>query len=223
MKNRYYAGLELEKDLKFCALVKEIKASPDILILQEAEQVLVHEMKYDSRSASKRKFTGEQHVGYEYHYIVFLYEGMIFMMDVCPYYPFGDVDSPGQFRFIAYERVSKAYKKQISYPVNYEGLRSIREWMRLDKRDKIAVRGAQNQAVQIGITDFTLNVVDGVVRNHGAYREKSIWEGGSPVILKSETWNDLHKVVDIIRTDHVDWDGHRESFQVDLVTKSICG
>ena len=41
-------------------------------------------------------------------------------------------------------------------------------------------------------------------------------------VEKSGTWNCEHKVLNVIETES-DEDGHRDGFQIDLVTMSICG
>lgn len=59
-----------------------------------------------------------------------------------------------------------------------------------------------------------------IVRQAG-YREKEILRNGV-FVARSETWNDEHKVVKILSLQ-ADEDGHRDGFQVDIVTRRICG
>lgn len=60
-----------------------------------------------------------------------------------------------------------------------------------------------------------------VIMRQAGYREKDIvWNG--VLVTKSETWNDEHKVVNILSLQ-TDEDGHRDGFQVDIVTRRICG
>lgn len=65
------------------------------------------------------------------------------------------------------------------------------------------------------------DVCEGVIARQAGYREKDIvWNGA--FAAKSETWNDEHKVVNILSLQ-ADEDGHRDGFQVDIVTRRICG
>lgn len=63
--------------------------------------------------------------------------------------------------------------------------------------------------------------VAAIVRREGGYREREIWDKPH-TIEQSETWNDAHKVVNVLATKS-DKDGYFPGFAVDLVTKSICG
>lgn len=223
MQERYYAGLELEKDLKFCKYVDELYENHDVVIIEEPKQVLVHEMKYVN--GYQREPSGRTHFGYVYHYITFLYHDMIYMVDVSPCYPFGDPDDNCVFRFVAYKRIGKAHKVQHCYPTAYSGLHSIEEWRKtsLGKKGEIIVRGAPNQLIQVGVGDFQVNVIDSVVRVHGGFRESYIWKECNPVIIKSDTWNDEHRVVNIVCDKTCDTNGRHSSFSVDLATRTICG
>ena len=64
-------------------------------------------------------------------------------------------------------------------------------------------------------------IVAYVVNTKGGYREKEIMEKPH-TYEQSETWNDQHKVIDILEAE-ADKDGHKNGFAVDIVTKSICG
>ena len=65
------------------------------------------------------------------------------------------------------------------------------------------------------------NTIKNIVDRRGGYREKEVFK--SPhTVEKSGTWNSAHKVLNIIETKS-DEDGHKNGFQVDLVTMSICG
>ena len=60
-----------------------------------------------------------------------------------------------------------------------------------------------------------------IVKHCGGFRERVVLN--SPhTVEKSETWNDEHKVLNISELTPGE-DGYRYGFQVDLVTKSICG
>lgn len=65
------------------------------------------------------------------------------------------------------------------------------------------------------------NVIKNIVKRSGAYREKDILK--SPYVTnKTETWNNGHKVLNIIEKV-ASQDGYKSGFSVDLVTKKICG
>lgn len=64
------------------------------------------------------------------------------------------------------------------------------------------------------------NIVKNIVKKCGGYREKDIMKNHY-IIRKTETWNNGHKVLDIIEKNTCD--NHKNSFSVDLVTMKICG
>lgn len=64
------------------------------------------------------------------------------------------------------------------------------------------------------------NIVRNIVKKCGGYREKDIIKNPY-IIKKSETWNNDHKVLNII--EKLEFDYHNNSFSVDLVTMKICG
>lgn len=64
------------------------------------------------------------------------------------------------------------------------------------------------------------NVAKSIVKKCGGFREKDIMK--SPYIIrKAETWNNDHKVINIIEKNSRD--DHKNGFSVDLVTMKICG
>lgn len=65
------------------------------------------------------------------------------------------------------------------------------------------------------------SIVKAIVRKYGGFREKNILSNPH-LIEKSETWNDEHKVLNVLSKEP-DIDGYYAGFQIDLVTKSICG
>lgn len=65
------------------------------------------------------------------------------------------------------------------------------------------------------------SIVKDIVCKHGGFREKFILE--NPYIIeKSGTWNDEHKVLNILKLNPDMDDFRYYGFQIDLVTKSIC-
>ena len=65
------------------------------------------------------------------------------------------------------------------------------------------------------------STVKAIVYKHGGFREKNILSNPHS-IEKSETWNNEHKVSNVL-SKGPDIDGYYAGFQIDLVTKSICG
>ena len=63
------------------------------------------------------------------------------------------------------------------------------------------------------------NIIKKIVKKSGGYREKNIINNPY-VIKKAETWNNEHKVLNIIEKNALD---HKNGFSVDLVTNKICG
>lgn len=61
-----------------------------------------------------------------------------------------------------------------------------------------------------------------IVEEKGGIREKDILFNHSNHYQFTETWNNEHKVVNIV-SNFEDCDGHFDSFAVDIVTGRICG
>lgn len=64
------------------------------------------------------------------------------------------------------------------------------------------------------------NIVKNIVKKCGGYREKDIMKNPY-IIRKTETWNNDHKVLNIIEKNSSD--NHKNGFSVDLVKIKICG
>lgn len=64
------------------------------------------------------------------------------------------------------------------------------------------------------------NIIKNIVKKFGGYREKDIIKNPY-IIRKTETWNNDHKVLNIIEKNSRD--DHNNGFSVDLVTNKICG
>lgn len=64
------------------------------------------------------------------------------------------------------------------------------------------------------------NIVKNIVKKHGGYREKETMKNPY-IIRKTKTWNNDHKVLNII--EKVTRDNHNNGFSVDLATMKICG
>lgn len=219
MKELFYAGLSLQKDLEFRKIMGELIEDPRVLLLSEPEPVVVHHMEYDPRSTSRRYDTNETHIGYDRHYVTFLLNGRIFYVQASEYYPFTDANYPGQFNFIAHNRVGMTKMKQCSYYEKYQNIESVFDW--LDKNNPRNIGGVSERRIDIQINENDAEKIMNVVKRIGGAREKIVMES-HPVFLKSETWNDGHRVVKIISSNS-DTYGYRRSYDFDLVTSRICG
>lgn len=64
------------------------------------------------------------------------------------------------------------------------------------------------------------NMIKNIVKNSGGFREKDIMKNPY-IIKKTETWNNDHKVLNIIEKSTRD--NHNNGFSVDIVAMKICG
>lgn len=69
-------------------------------------------------------------------------------------------------------------------------------------------------------TKIYANTIKRIVNRDGGNREKEIIS--KHFTVEKATWNNEHKVLDIISIEEEE-DGYRNGFQIDIVTKSICG
>ncbi len=218
MKKLYYAGMALEKDLQFCKILKEVESSKETFILSVPKQCEVIEMKYTGRG-SERVETGNKHIGYEYHYITFLYKGLVISLNPSPYYPFVDVNNPGVWNFNIYLLTTPATKQQASYSVEYKNLKSIDDYISTNNFKVLS--GTNKQYIYLGVTNNVEKIINSVVNSKGGNREKEIYINGC-FFHKSETWNDSHKVINVLSIKPEE-DGYFPGFAVDIVTGDICG
>ena len=222
MKERYYNDITLEKDLKFCEYMQELEENPEVIILQTGEKVLVHEMKTDPRYGYSRPRidTGRTHVGFDTQWVYFYYRGIVWYVQPSAYYPFTDDNYPGMFNFIPHLRVDRMRCGQSDYFHPYYGLSSIDDYCPSRGRGHRTLAGVDFKIPNWNLPYDTESKISGILAKHGGYREREIWD--DPVVVRAETWNDEHKVVDVYAA-RLDEDGHRDRFSVDLVTGTICG
>lgn len=222
MEERYYCGLQLAKDLEFCAYMQELQDNPAVYIINEGKRVLVHEMEYKDdgwRVTGDRIDTGRTHIGYDLHYVTFLYGGSLFYMQAGTCYPFIDENEPGAFIYVPYRLTSPATKQQMDYYLAYSGISSLQ----LHSAGRPLRPRDAAQGICPGFRPESVRIVAEVVRDLGGCRENTIWaDGKGCIMLPTETWNDEHKVVRMVSLHH-DADGHRDTFEVDLVCRKICG
>ena len=65
------------------------------------------------------------------------------------------------------------------------------------------------------------SIIKSIVSKDGGYREKDVMSKPH-TYEQGGTWNDQHKVIDVLEIE-AEADGYRNGFQVDIVTRSICG
>ena len=220
MKKLYYAGLALQKDLEFCEIVKEIEGAPGVYVLNKPEQYEVIEMKYKNNFTSERIETGLTHIGYDYHFITFLYQGIVFTVDAASYYPFTDSNDPGQWNFRARQLTSPATSTQATYNIKYEDFNSIEKFTQTHKTIK-PLKGCNKQNIDIHIHYGVERQIKEIVTRHGGNREKEIYKNGC-FFERGGTWNNEHKVINVLNI-YPGPDGYRDGFAVDLITGDICG
>lgn len=125
------------------------------------------------------------------------------------YRPFGNASAP--YGLIAY------YEK-LARPIAHHIHMSWTD--RAQKLNELTYQFIDDVLDHDGLKHY-LPAVKKIVKKHGGTRENDVLNG--EFILKStETWNDEHKVIDVLRMQPDD-DGYRPGFSVDLVTGSICG
>lgn len=207
MKELFYSGIMLQKDLEFCDIMRDLEKDPHILFLSYPEKCIVH-----------HRNTDETHIGYEQHYVTFLYEGYIFYVQSSMYYPFTDENYPGRFNFLVYKRIGTWGKYQCTYFEKYDDFRSIHDWVSCSKREHMRDIHVTriDGSIGVALVDRIISKVNSV----GGYREKDVLNK-RPVFLRSETWNDEHKVVRVVATSSDD--DRLASFEFDVVTNKICG
>jgi hypothetical protein len=219
-KKLYYAGIALQKDLEFCEILKEVENTRGVYILSKPEEHEVIEMKYIKGFSNEREATGKTHTGYDYHYITFLYNGLVFSINAATYYPFTDTNDPGRWNFVVYELTTPATKTQATYSIKYEDFNSINKFIDTHKIIK-PLRGCNKQNIDIHIHYGIEKQIKQIVNSCGGYREKEIYNNGC-FFDRAETWNNEHKVINVLSI-LPDEDGYRSGFAVDLITGDICG
>lgn len=77
------------------------------------------------------------------------------------------------------------------------------------------------KALCVSVKSRYFFIVRKITHALGGFREKEILRNPHHM-EQSETWNDEHKVVNII-ADAEDASGHADAYSVDVVTGKICG
>ncbi len=226
MKELFYQGMRLEEDFEMIKYLQEVQKNPEALVLEVPEEHLIHEMEYVNNYNHDRRDTGRTHIGYDYHYFTFFYKGFVIYVSSGMFYPFTDENYPGRYNFVLYARVDLCHKRQLTYNIAYEGLHSVDAWLggkrrRGDFIRKIDRKDLPNQCVHIGVCSEMQRNIKSIVEKYGGYREKNVFKQ-SPFLLRTGTWSNEHRVVHVV-SSVAEPDGHRDSFDCDVVTGCICG
>ena len=213
MKELYYGGIELNKDLLMCEIYDALEANNDVIILRHGRDTLIHEMKAAGKWGESREDTGRTHLGFDFHFITIFYKGTIFNIEPSTYYPFTDDNNPGMINFIAYKTDGWS-RSQGSYSTEYQGIQSLDEYL-------------NNHLICKHIKDVPTNSVpfykqkrdfEKILEKEGGFREKAIYNSAHICYDVMDTKD--HKVVRCARAERNE-DGIRESFDIDLVSQKI--
>lgn len=149
-----------------------------------------------------------------YGYVKFVYAGYLFYIQASAYYPFTDENYPGKWVYVVSEITGINEKAQITYYEAYNGFDSI---VVPNTRHK---RLTQGQKIDV-LMNNAESICKKVIATKGGDREREIVRNGA-FMATGTTWNEEHKVIEILRTK-ADPDGYFPGFQIDIVTRSICG
>lgn len=149
-----------------------------------------------------------------FNYITFVYEGYLFYIQPSTYYPFWDENYPGKWVYVVSKITGINEKAQLTYYEAYTGFNSLV----FPPPNAKHLTSGQKINVLMNNAEYACKRVIAI---HGSAREKEFIRKGS-FMAKGSTWNDDHKVVNILSTK-ADPDGYFPGFQIDIVTESICG
>ena len=210
MKELYYVGLTLEKDLKMCEFFDMLSKNDDVIILNHGRNCKIHECKYKNNYSTDREDTGRTHIGFEFHYITFYYKGRIYNLEPASYYPFTDENDPGKFNVVPYELIDGWYKKQMGYSTPFESIKDLTKFDPLRVRDVVYQHSIP----------FTVNRQDflNIYYKKAGNREKGIYE--SPHVCYLVPDEKEHKIVRCAKLDR-EPDGVRKYFDIDMLQGEI--
>ena len=149
-----------------------------------------------------------------FNYITFVYEGYLFYIQSSTYYPFTDENYPGKWVYVVSAITGINEKAQISYYEAYEGFDSLV----INRPNAKFLTNGQKINVLMNNAEY---ICKEVIAKKGSALEKEVIRNGA-FMAKGSTWNDEHKVIEILSTK-ADPDGYFPGFQIDIVTRSICG
>ncbi len=212
-------GNDYAKSKRMSEVFEELYKN-NVLFMREPQRVSVEKV-FDS---DQNKFV-ERHYGYDRTYATFWYKGYLFYVQASSNYPYPDDANQAPVWFMVHDRVDEVKMIQRTYPIPYESFDDIENWiisrpLQLKKKDKPNVTPRK---IDFEIGTYINYQVKTIVETIGGAREKLIWSEPH-FVLSTETWNDEHKVVKVILADPLDGDdGSRRFFEVDLISKIICG
>lgn len=143
-------------------------------------------------------------------YISFVYQRHLWYLQAAEYYPFDD--SLWNYTVSAITGINE--KAQLTYFEEWAGFENLK----INKpRSKPLTTG---QKIDVLLSNAE-RVCKAVIAARGGEREKAIIRNGA-FMAKGETWNAEHKVVNILSLEP-EADGYWPGFQIDVVTRRICG
>lgn len=231
MKELFYAGLQLQKDLRMCAIYDELEAADDVIILSSGRRCVIHEMIYTGRGTD-REDTGKTHFGFEFHYITVYCNGAIFNIEPASYYPFTDENDPGEINFIAYRITDENKMKQATFREAYNGVDSIRKAAELctrhvpisrwepqrKRRGTNTLYDAPERNIYFNVAE--VNAAKQIINDQGGFREKDILN--NPHIWTEGERGNGHKIVRCAALER-DADGVRRYMDIDIEQNRITG
>jgi hypothetical protein len=149
-----------------------------------------------------------------FNYIKFVYGGYLFYIQSSTYYPFTDENHPGKWVYDVCKITGINEKAQLTYYEAYTGFDSLA----FPNPNAKHLTSGQKINVLLNNAEY---ICKQVIATKGSAREKELVRNGA-FMAKGSTWNDEHKVIEILSTKS-DPDGYFPGFQIDIVTRSICG
>lgn len=209
MKKLYYAGIQLEKDLEFCKIFDELEKHDDVILLQHGRDCEIIEQRYIHAFNRERENTGKIHIGFDYFYINFYFQGYVWNLEPAPYYPFTDKSHPAPFCAIPYLVIDDNRLQQCGYAQPYNGVESLRCCARE------GLKGTYSRANTFYKKEFLR-----IYEAQAGEREKSIYQ--TPHLLHDVKCGEGRQVVRCVAIER-NADGVRPHFDIDIKSGTICG
>lgn len=99
-------------------------------------------------------------------YVMFLYHGLLYYLESCPYYPFTDDNHPGLYNYIVYKVVGMNEKRQMTYWKPWNGIDALNE----SDKSLRPIPATQNQPIDILCNSY-MKTVSSVVGRHGTQKQ----------------------------------------------------
>ena len=99
-------------------------------------------------------------------YVTFLYHGLLYYVEACPYYPFTDENHPGLYNYIVYKVTGMNKKRQMTY---------YKPWNRIDALNESdeslhPIPATQNQYIDVLCNNY-MKTVSSVVSRYGTQKQ----------------------------------------------------